>query len=389
MDYRQFRFADIRFSADVSIFRTASGAPEYTLVLHPLDYQPVAEQVRNLEIAYERALAELGIGRDSAFLRRFFTSDLVNQREALNASSLVQAKGDDRCAVSLVRQPPLPDGKVAMIAYHVVADSQDVSGDSTHLVLRRRGRTHVFLTQLCAPEVESSYDQTAAMFADLGCQLADQGLTLEDDVIRTWIYVQNVDANYLGMVRARREHFTRHGLTADTHYIASTGIEGTYDDPRVKVLMDVYAIGGLQREQIRYIEALTHLNPTHEYGVTFERGTAIDYGDRRHVFISGTASIDNHGQIVHPGDVARQFERTFENIDALLRNADASLADVTYLLVYVRDPADCALVRERLDQRFGDVPRVIVAGAVCRPGWLIEVECRAIVGAHRAEFAPF
>jgi enamine deaminase RidA (YjgF/YER057c/UK114 family) len=198
-----------------------------------------------------------------------------------------------------------------------------------------------------------------------------------------------VDANYMGLVRARREHFTECGLTADTHYVASTGIEGTYSDPRVKVLMDVYAIGGLKPEQTQYVEALSHLNPTHEYGVTFERGTAIDYGDRRHVFISGTASIDNRGEIVHVGDVGRQFERTFENIGALLGNAGAGLDDVTYLLVYVRDPADYALVRRRMDERFPGVPTVIVAGPVCRPGWLIEVECRAIVPADRPDFAPF
>ena len=34
------------------------------------------------------------------------------------------------------------------------------------------------------------------------------------------------------------------------------------------------------------------VNRTYEYGVTFERGTAVTYGDRRHVFIAGTASID-------------------------------------------------------------------------------------------------
>jgi enamine deaminase RidA (YjgF/YER057c/UK114 family) len=388
MDYRQFRFEDVRFQADVSIFRRDAGADEYTLVLHPLTYQPVDEQLRCLETAYERALSEVGIGRESAFIRRFFTSDLVNQREALDACSLVQAKGDDLCAVSLVRQPPLPDGKVAMIAYHVVGNGP-CSGDPTHVVQRRHGRTHAFLTQLRAPEFESSYDQTETMFQDLDRELANDGLALNPDVARTWIYVQNVDANYMGMVRARREHFTECGLTADTHYVASTGIEGTYSDPRVKVLMDVYAIGGLKPEQTHYVEALSHLNPTHEYGVTFERGTAIDYGDRRHVFISGTASIDNRGEIVHVGDVGRQFERTFENIGALLGNAGAGLDDVTYLLVYVRDPADYALVRRRMDERFPGVPTVIVAGPVCRPGWLIEVECRAIVPADRPDFAPF
>ncbi|MBT3288002.1 MAG: hypothetical protein HN380_11705 [Victivallales bacterium] len=388
MDYRQFRFEDVRCYAGVSIFRRDTGADEYTLVLHPMEYQPVAEQLRGLEIAYERALAELGITRETAFVRRFFASDLVNQRADLDASSLVRAEGDDLCAISLVRQPPLPDGKVAMIAYHVVGEDHGLSGDPTHVFRQANGRTHVFLTQLCAPEVESSYDQTEIIFRDLDEKLAEHGLALEPDAVRTWIYVQNVDANYMGLVRGRREHFTRRGLTADTHYVASTGIEGTYDDPRVKVLMDVYAIGGLERSQISYVEARTHLNPTHEYGVTFERGTAIDYGDRRHVYISGTASIDKCGQVVHEGDVSLQFDRTFENIDALLHNAGSSLDDVTYLLVYVRDPADYALVQRRLEERFSQVPTVVVAGPVCRPGWLIEVECRAIAPATHPEFAP-
>lgn len=389
MEYCQFRFADVRFTVAASLFRMETGAAECSLAFCPIGYQPVAEQIRNLEVAYDRALAELGIARGSAFVRRFFASDLVNQREALNTSPLVRAEGADLCAVSLVRQPPLPDGKVAMIAYHIEGAEGQMTGEPTRLVLRRPGYTHAFLTQLRAPEFESSHDQTQAIFAEADNQLARHGLTLENDALRTWLYVQNVDANYMGMVHARREHFARHGLTADTHFIASTGIEGTYDDPRVKVFMDLHAIGGLDQGQVHYIEARTHLNPTHEYGVTFERATAVDYGDRRHVFISGTASIDSRGEIVHPGDVGRQFDRTFENIGALLGNAGASLADATYLLVYVRDPADCALVRERLDQRFGQVPRLIVAGAVCRPGWLVEVECRAIVPAHHPEFAPF
>ncbi|MBT7299856.1 MAG: hypothetical protein HN849_10100, partial [Victivallales bacterium] len=93
MDYRQFRFEDVRCYAGVSIFRRDTGADEYTLVLHPMEYQPVAEQLRCLEIAYERALAELGITRQTALVRRFFASDLVNQRADLDASSLVRAEG--------------------------------------------------------------------------------------------------------------------------------------------------------------------------------------------------------------------------------------------------------------------------------------------------------
>ena len=135
------------------------------------------------------------------------------------------------------------------------------------------------------------------------------------------IFVQNVDVNYPGVVKARKEVFATQNLTEETHFIASTGIEGRYFDPMVFVTMDTYAVSGIRPEQIRYLYAPEHLNRTYEYGVTFERGTAVTYGDRRHIFISGTASIDRYGEIVHAGDVMKQASRMIENIEALLKRS--------------------------------------------------------------------
>ena len=42
--------------------------------------------------------------------------------------------------------------------------------------------------------------------------------------------IENIDGNYKGVVEARREFFAEHGLTPDTHFIASTGIEGASAD---------------------------------------------------------------------------------------------------------------------------------------------------------------
>ena len=69
-----------------------------------------------------------------------------------------------------------------------------------------------------------------------------------------------------------------------------------------------------------YLYAPTHLNPTYEYGVSFERGTYVDYGDRRQVFISGTASINHRGEVVYPGDIRKQTERMWENVETLSGN---------------------------------------------------------------------
>ncbi len=74
-------------------------------------------------------------------------------------------------------------------------------------------------------------------------------------------------------------------------------------NPKIHVLFDAYAVKGLQPGQVTYLHALSHLSPTALYGVTFDRGTSVEYGDRRHLFISGTASIDHRGEVVHVGDV--------------------------------------------------------------------------------------
>ena len=182
----------------------------------------------------------------------------------------------------------------------------------------------------------------------------------------------------MGVVKARNEVFATQDLTKNTHFIASTGIAGRHANPKVFVQMDAYAVEGLKPEQINYLYASTHLNPTYEYGVSFERGTYVDYGDRRQVFISGTASINNKGEIVHPGDVCKQTERMWENVETLLKEAECSFEHVQHLLVYLRDISDYSVVSEMFEKRFPTIPKVYLLAPVCRPGWLVEMECMAV-----------
>ncbi len=220
--------------------------------------------------------------------------------------------------------------------------------------------------------------QMRLLLNDYAMQLMEEGCTLADNCLRTWIFVQNVDCNYAGVVKARNEMFVTQNLTENTHYIASTGIGGRHADPKALVMLDAFAVAGLKPGQIKYLYARTHLNPTYEYGVSFERGTAVDYDDRRQVLISGTASINNRGEVMYAGDVRRQTERMWENVEALLKEADCGFGDVGHIIVYLRDIADYAVVKEMFDKRFPDTPRVITLAPVCRPGWLVEMECMAV-----------
>ena len=76
--------------------------------------------------------------------------------------------------------------------------------------------------------------QTRLLLNDYVMQLLEQGCTLADNCVRTWFFVQNVDVNYGGVVKARKEVFLTQNLTENTHYIASTGIGGRHADPKAE-----------------------------------------------------------------------------------------------------------------------------------------------------------
>lgn len=68
-----------------------------------------------------------------------------------------------------------------------------------------------------------------------------------------------------------------------------------------------------------------------------------------------------------------------ENIDALLAEANADHTDIMQALVYLRDIADYRVVEDFFQKNYPNFPHIIVHAPVCRPGWLIETECIAVV----------
>ena len=208
-------------------------------------------------------------------------------------------------------------------------------------------------------------------------------LTMERNLVRTWIYVTNIDVNYQGVVEARNDIFAQQGLTADTHYIASTGIGGATPVRHAAVAIDFLTVPNIEEKNKKYLQALEHLNPTREYGVAFERGTQLTFPTnkqgkaKKQYFISGTASIDKYGAVVYEGDIVRQTGRLLENIGALLKDGEATMKDIRYFLIYLRDISDYHTVEAMMQQLYPQIPHIIVEAKVCRPGWLIEMECIA------------
>lgn len=345
-------------------------------------------ELRQVLIEFLCQLEKVGGTKKTFVSLRFHLSDITNQIHDLKREL-------ENCElqgfISWVGQAPTSGSRVSLEAMCFVY-SQDLNfttGWSSRYASANLS-DYRFLWHGNVPQgKQDSYVETQDALLDLQDRLSGENSTVEAQTLRTWIYVRDVDNQYAGVVQARKELFEKWDMTATTHTITSTGIEGQSEDTKTMVKIDSCSILGLEKSQIQYLKALDHLSSTHDYGVTFERGTRVIFGDRSHYFISGTASIDDQGEIVHPGNVVAQTSRALDNIEALLKEGEAELSDLKTITVYLRDSADMNQVAEVIDERLGDkVPRIMVRGPVCRPGWLVEIEGIAVNDKGDERFKP-
>ena len=380
MNKEIIRMSSCDTSTIVSCFNNGTDVFEYHVVIQVTTAcLSFAQQLNAVLNAYQELLKRLP--NTQAVFKRYFLSDAANQADAVVVSDVTD------CAKSIIQQPPINGSKIALWTWLMSGVQTGVAKSGLYEVRHGEFR-HLFNASAHNLAANSEY-QMRLLFNEYIMQLVQEDCTIADNCIRTWLFVNDIDLNYGGVVRARNQVFFTQGLTNHTHFIASTGIGGRQQDPNVLSQMDNYAIAGIRPEQIHYLYAPTHLNRTSDYGVSFERGTYIDYADRRHVFISGTASINNKGEVMYPGDIVKQTQRMIENVDCLLAEAECGESDICQIIVYLRDIADYQLVNEIFVERFSDVPYVIVNAPVCRPAWLIEMECIAVKAIDEPELPKF
>ena len=366
-----------------SEFLSEPGLDEHFFAAESRPGRTFREEAGELLERYSAACAEFGCSPESEVLLRFHLSDVVNQ-----ASFLKEILKDRESFLSIVGQPPAGGGRLALEAWHWKGELRKSLRAGSLDVLLRNYRAFWFRV----PELhgQGSLAQTLEEFECLKKYLADRTVTVESGTVRTWLYCRDVDNNYAGLVKARNDFFSRNGLNRETHFIASTGIEGQSAEPSRITAMDSISYAGLLPGQRIWLSAPEHLSPTTLYGVSFERGTRLMFGDRSHYIVSGTASIDRNGAVVHPFDVARQTERLLENVAALLESSGGTLADLRSAAVYLRDPADSGVVRSVLKEALPPgFPFVTVRAPVCRPAWLVEMECFGVNDKGDAAFPNF
>ena len=116
-------------------------------------------------------------------------------------------------------------------------------------------------------------------------------------------------------------------------------------------------------------------------GSTFERdiGYSRAVVDGDWTFVSGTTGFD-YATMTISGDVVEQAEQCFRNIEAALRQAGASLADVVRVTYIVPDRADFEPCWPVMRKYLGDVrpAATMICAGVADPRIRIEIEVTAL-----------
>ncbi len=147
------------------------------------------------------------------------------------------------------------------------------------------------------------------------------------------------------------------------------------------------ALAGASKLTKTKITNLNVLNEAYDYPKpsSFSRGLRIEAGNLVVLLISGTASVDEHGQTVHVGDFRAQLRRTYLNITALLEPEGATWKDIVRTTNYLRDiERDYEAFNEERTRFYAEhgldpLPASTgIQAILCRPDLLIEIEAIAV-----------
>jgi enamine deaminase RidA (YjgF/YER057c/UK114 family) len=293
-------------------------------------------------------------------------------------------------ATTEIEQPPLEEGSLLEVSMQAVipngsalrlesitdtsacgcSECTDVHG----LRIQLGEETRFHAAGLCGPG-DNAYEQTLAMFGLAEDLLKQAGMEFRD-VVRTWIYLREMDRDYPDLNKARRVFFEERGIDPVP---ASTGIGGGLVCEAQDLCLGVYAVKA-GRLPLRTVMTSPTLNEAMQYGADFVRGMRIVETNKVSLHVSGTASIDEGGRTAHPGDLGAQADRMLLNIRALLEGQGADFRDVLSAITYLKHPGDADHLRDRLRHAgFEGFPHALVTAPICRPDLLCETEVLAVL----------
>jgi chorismate lyase/3-hydroxybenzoate synthase len=162
---------------------------------------------------------------------------------------------------------------------------------------------------------------------------------------------------------------------------AATAIGTPASEPALQVYVLAGALPGLDVENPRQVSAWRYPRQYGPRSPLFSRGTILTLNGSRQFLLSGTASVVGH-QTHHENQVANQLRESLRNVHSLFEEGQRLMGDSRaeldrngILKVYIRDPADYALIRQTLEAEIPpEIPRIYLQGDICRVNLLTEID---------------
>lgn len=378
------------------VIRRVEGAQSRELFFTCQPPTEFADADLQAEAIYRAALHTLhaeGGNFDSVINETLFLRDLRSNIEPVRKARRRVLDGDGGAqlpATTEIEQHPLKDGASLEVFLHAVLPLQGTSRCETVVTrpncdcpecVSAQGlriyigdEIHLYAGSLCGAG-NSAYEQTHNMFKLAEDLLQQAGMEFSD-VVRTWIYLREMERDYGELNRARREFFEERSIDPVP---ASTAIGGGPVSEAHDLCLGIYAIKGEYAVE-RTVMTSPTLNEAPEYGADFVRGMRVAEANKISLLISGTASVDEVGDTAHVGDFEAQAERMLVNIAALLEGHGAGFQDIVFAITYLKHPANETLLRSKLQAAgFEGFPHIFVVAPVCRPELLCETEALAVL----------
>lgn len=351
-------------------------------------------QSRVLYDALDEVLHGLSAGADQVVIEKAFFRNLHGdhedfdqiRREFYRKRGLV---GDNLPAITCLGQPPCRRGvDIEMQIYAIIPDSPDAvsvkalpsSREEISIKLVEVGRArHLFVNNATARPINGGSEgfrvQSDSMLRTVRDTLAEQGVSFAN-VLRTWIYLVDVEADYAELNSSRNTFFADEKVK---RLPASTAVGSLTYPAASRCVLDIYALLNPEIAEIEVMQAPT-LNEASEYGSAFSRGMKLTLSESTYLFVSGTPGVDENGKTVREDNARAQMERMLLNVEELLRAQGASWSDLTHAVTYLRSPEHLELFEELCEQRgIEDVPHSIVCAGLCRPELFAEMEAVAVI----------
>lgn len=219
--------------------------------------------------------------------------------------------------------------------------------------------------------VDAAERQADAVFDALEARLGAAGARLTD---LCKITMQITDRAY------RQAVYGVMGRRLAGVWPVSTGlIVKALHDPAAVFQLDAFAVPGGPHERLRRYRSSSQPYGLHRQEFVADLCMIVVAG--RRIFLRGQIGQTLTREFVHPGDVAGQALQALHNVETLLADAGASLADAVHATIYVTDRAHIAPMMAAILPVLSAHPiphSLFVVKGLAAPEMLMEIDVHAV-----------